>query len=58
MQLKVGKNKTVDLRLCILKPLGVECLNLMHKYIHDNPTIVKNGFKAAGILECLKPIVT
>ena len=53
MQLKEGKNKTVDLRLSVLKPLGAEWLNLIHKYIQENPTIVKNGFKAAGNLECL-----
>ena len=53
IQPKEGKNKTVDLRLSVLKPLGAEWLNLMHKYNQENPTIIKNGFKAAGILECL-----
>ena len=53
MQLKEGKNKTVDLRLSILRPQGMEWLNLMHKYIQDNPSIDKNGFKVVGILEWL-----
>ena len=42
MQLKEDKNKTVDLRLSVVKRLGAEGLNLIHKYIQDNPTIVKN----------------
>ena len=57
MQLKESENKAVDLRLSILKPLGAEWINLMHKYIQNNPTIVKNGFKAAGILECLSQVM-
>ena len=56
-QIEEGENKIVDLRLSILKPLGTEWINLMHKYLLNNPSIVKNGFKAAGILECLHEIM-
>ena len=51
VQLDGAQNKPVDLRLSILKPLGAEWIASLYKYILDNPSIVKNGFKAAGILE-------
>jgi len=38
-------------RLSILKPLGAEWIESLYKYMLDNPSIVKNGLKAAGILE-------
>ena len=49
-----AENKTVDLRLSVLKPLGAAWIVSLHKYITDSPSIVKNGFKAAGILESLQ----
>ena len=51
VQLDGAQNIPVDLRLSILKPLGAEWIESLYKYIQDNPSIVKNGFKAAGILE-------
>ena len=56
-QLEEGENKMVDLRLSILKPLGAEWISLMHKHIQNNPTIVRNGFKAAGILESFSEVM-
>ena len=49
-----AENKTVDLRLSVLKPLGAAWIVSLLKYITDSPSIVKNGFKAAGILESLQ----
>ena len=49
-----AENKIVDLRLSVLKPLGAAWIVSLHKYITDSPSIVKNGFKAAGILESLQ----
>ena len=57
VQLEEGENKMVDLRLSILKPLGAEWINFMHKHIQNNPTIVRNGFKAAGILESFSEVM-
>jgi len=47
----VAQNKPIDFQLSILKPLGAEWIESLYKYILDNPSIVKNGFKAGGILE-------
>ena len=47
------KNKPVDLWLSILKPLSAKWIESLHKYILDNPSIVINGFKTAGIFEAL-----
>ena len=56
-QFEEGENKMVDLKLSILKPLGAEWISLMHKHIQNNPTIVRNGFKAAGILESFSEVM-
>ena len=47
-------NNAVDLRLSVLKPLDAAWIDFMHKYIVNNPTLVINGFKEAGILECME----
>ena len=51
VQLDGAQNKPVDLRLSILKLLGAEWIESLYMYLLDNPSIVKNGFKAARILE-------
>jgi len=53
VKLDGAQDKPVDLRLSILKPLGAKWTESLHKYILDNPSIVINGFKAAGILDAL-----
>lgn len=41
----------VDLRMSVMKPLGSLWLVSLYDYIRDHEAIVKNGFKAAGILQ-------
>ena len=53
VQLDGAQNESVDLRLSILKSLGAEWITSLYKYILDNPAIITNGFKAAGILEAI-----
>lgn len=40
----------VDLRMSIMKPLGARWLVSLHDYLQENNSIIKNGFKAAGIV--------
>ena len=53
VQLDAAQNIPVDLRLSILKPLCAKWIESLYQYVLDNPSIVKNGFKAAGILEVI-----
>ena len=41
----------VDLRMSIMKPLGARWLVSLHDYLQENNSIIKNGFKAAGIVK-------
>ena len=34
-----------------MKPLGAEWMVALHSHIKNNPDLVKNGFKEAGISE-------
>ena len=42
-----------DLRMSIVKPLGARWLVSLHDYLKDHSSIIKNGFKAAGIVDFL-----
>lgn len=54
MQLmQIGEHRPVDLRLSVLKPMGAKWLINAFAYIQDNPDIIKNGFKEAGITDAL-----
>ena len=41
-----------NLRLSVMKPIGVKWLVELHDYMTSKPEIIKNGFKEAGILNC------
>ena len=43
----------VDLRLNVVKPLGAQWMIQLYDYLKSNPDIVQNGFRAAGILDCI-----
>jgi len=43
----------VDLRISVMKPLGAKWLVDLYDYLKDKPEIIKNGFKEAGLLECV-----
>ena len=43
----------VDLRLSIVKPLGARWIIKLFDYLTSKPDIIKNGFKGAGIVDCL-----
>ena len=40
----------VDLRMSIMKPLGAHWLVSLYDYLKEHPSIIENGFKAAGVL--------
>ena len=40
----------VDLKMSIMKPLGARWLVSLHDYLQENDSIMKNGFKAAGVV--------
>ena len=44
----------VDLDLSVMKPLNATWLKEAHKYLKNNPSIIKNGFKASGFINVLK----
>ena len=43
----------VDLRLSNMKPLGAQWLVELYDHFKANPTVLLNGFRAAGITNCL-----
>ena len=43
----------VDIRMSIMKPLGAHWLVSLYDYLQGNDSIIKNGFKAAGIVDFL-----
>jgi len=43
----------VDLRISVMKSLEVKWLVDLYDYLKDKPEITKNGFKEAGLLECV-----
>ena len=40
----------VNLRMSIMKPLGARWLVSLYDYLKEHPSIIENGFKAAGVL--------
>ena len=46
-------NEPVDLRLSKIKPLGAQWLLELYDHFKANPSVIVNGFKAAGITDCL-----
>jgi len=54
-QKREGKSvQPVDLRLTKMKPLGAQWLFDLYYHFKANTSIIHNGFKAAGIVDCLK----
>ena len=51
--LEEDDSSMVDLKLSRIKPLHAQWLVALYNHIKSNPDIVKNGFKKAGILDCL-----
>ena len=49
VKLKNGNHEPVDLRLSLLKPLGVRWFINAFLHIQANPSIINNGFVKAGI---------
>ena len=43
----------VDLSAAVLKTVGAKWLVQMHEYIQDNPQLIVNGFRKAGIQEAI-----
>ena len=48
-----AEQQPVDMRLSIMKPLGAKWLISMLDYMCSNPSIIVNGFYAAGISDVL-----
>ena len=45
----------VDLNiLSVMKPLGAQWMIKLHDYLVGKPEIIQNGFKGAGISDCLE----
>ena len=43
----------IDMKKSLMKPLSAKWIESMLLYFKDNPSIVRNGFKEAGIINCL-----
>ena len=43
----------VDLKLSVVKPLGAVWMIQLYDYLKSEPQLIQNGFKGAGILDCL-----
>ena len=56
VQLDEGTCEPVDLRMSIMKPIGAKWLIEMYEYFKDHPSILVNGFCAAGIIDILSNI--
>ena len=48
-QLENDKTEPVDMRLSIMKPLTAQWMIDLYHYFVSNPSIIVNGFHAAGI---------
>ena len=46
-----SEKKPVDLKLSMVKPLGVPWIKSPYDYVKSKPEIIQYGFKKAGILE-------
>ena len=49
MRLRSDEKQPVDLKMSIMKPLGVQWMLNVYKYMTGRPDIVKNGFRKCGI---------
>ena len=47
------ETEAIDLKLSVIKPLCAKWMVALHDHIKSNPDLVKNGFKEAGIFDCL-----
>ena len=47
--------KPVSFPMSVMKPLGVKWLIEFYDFVIGKPELVKNGFKAAGIMDALGP---
>lgn len=45
--------KPVKFPMSQMKPLGAKWIRAMYDHLLAHPDIIKNGFKAAGIVDCL-----
>ena len=52
-QLKGGRQESVDMKLTTMKPLSTGWMVALHDHIKSNPDLVFNGFKEAGIFDCV-----
>jgi len=43
----------IDLKMSAMKPLSAKWLVSMFRYFKNNPSIIQNGFKEGGIINCL-----
>ena len=48
------EKEAIDLRLSVMKPLGAKWIIELYDYLKGKPDVIKNGFKEAGILDCVK----
>ena len=48
--------KPVDLKLSRMKPLGAQWFVDAFTHVQNNPEIIRNGFKAAGIQDTLQQV--
>ena len=51
-QLEEGVNEDVDMRISNMKPLTAHWIMELYHYLVSRPSIIINGFKAAGIKNC------
>ena len=51
-----SENKPIDLRLSVVKPLGATWMVSLYDYLKSKPETVQNGFKEAGIVDCLASV--
>ena len=50
----VSKIQPADMRMSTVKPLGAKWIIEAFDYIKNEPSIIKNGFKEAGIIKALE----
>lgn len=43
----------IDLKLTTIKPLSASWLVSLYDYFKNKPNLIRNGFKEAGIIDCL-----
>ena len=46
----------IDLKLTAIKPLSASWLVSFYDYLKNKPNLIRNGFKEAGIIDCLSSI--